>query len=326
MAREAGLPPLIGDDRAERHLLLGSKGVVRAVYPDLNRVDIETEEGSLLTKVMVLGPYFPEIHQDNDRPSHVAYLHVRGAADAICWPITFRRLLSPTDPVPQGDGDTPPERRRYDTHHYIHRNGDMTIRITRDNRVVIESEKGDYFQLDQDAREVRIHAPSVFLNTEDGVRVEVQRDDEYIKGIATHVYVGTDTATRIQYDQDDQIQMVMNKIFLGATGLQDQDGITYLAGAIIHLVSSVIKLTASSQIVLDPAQVLLGSNGADQQVILGNLFMAFLNTFLTLFNGHTHTGVQGGGGTSGAPTTSTPLMDTSVLSDAVFASKTGGLS
>src|SRR5215471_1314913 len=163
--REAGLPLIVEDVQGERVLLLGSKGVVRAVYPDTNRVDIETEDGSYLTQVLVQGPYFPEVHMDGEAPSHVMYLHVRGQAEAFCWPETHRRLLGPHDSPTGADGESQPERRYFHEHRYIFRVGDITVRISRDNRLVLETEQGDYLLLDANTREIHLHAPSVFVGT-----------------------------------------------------------------------------------------------------------------------------------------------------------------
>lgn len=336
MYREAGLPRLTLDLGGERQLILGSKGVVRTVRNDLRRVDVETEDGSLLTHVLVLGPYLPPVHIDEEQPSHVAYLHVRGAPDAWCWPIEWRRLQSPADQVPGQEGQEVPERRRYDLHGYVFRSGDITTRITHDHRWVIESEEGDYIQYDQATREVRVHSPSVYVGTEKETRREYQRDD-YIKDIMDDIYIGTDTADRIQYNNHEKVQIVIPKFLFGATGVQDADGMTYIKDTLIHLLSTlVVKLTAgleidliaplikltASQIILDPVNIQLGT-GATERIMLGDLFLAFYNVFVTLFNAHVHTGVQTGGGSSGPPATPTAAMTDALLSDIAHVAKTG---
>jgi hypothetical protein len=314
--REAGLPPLVNDHYGERQLLMGSKGVVRFLRPEINRVDIETEEGGLLTNVMVIGPYFPQLHTDGDEPSHVAYLHMRGMADAICWPMTFRRLLGRQDRREADGTEPPPERRFYETHSYIYRSGNITTRITYDQRWVIEGEAGDYLQYDEVAREIRIHAPSVFVGTETESRIEYARD-QYVKVITPATYIGTDTANRFELhvgdDVPDQAQLVMPQFYLGAQGLPDSDGVSYTANVLLHLVSTLIRLTAG-QVVIESSNTLFGSAAASERLLLGDSWMALYNTFITLFNAHTHGGVQTGGGASGAPIVGAVPMTAAQLS------------
>lgn len=293
---EAGLPFVWSDIRGERSLLSGSKGVVRALYPDLWRVDIETEEGSLLTHALVIGPYYPELHQDGEAPSHVGYFYVRGMPDALCWPMPHRRLLGPDD-VPRGqEGQDQPERRYYALHNYIFRSGDITWRVTKDNRFVLESEEGDHISYDQDRREIRVHAPTVFIGTEED--------------------------TRIEYERDKEVRVVMPKILMGDQGLPDTDGVTYLKDTVLHLVSPLIKLTAD-KIVLDPTSIRLGHENATERALLGDLWLSFYNAFVSLFNSHTHSNVQNGPNVSGAPTTPTSAMTSALLSDVTRISKTG---
>lgn len=294
--REAGLPLLASDVQGDRTLMSGSKGVVRALHPDLWRVDIETEAGSLLTYALVIGPYFPELHQDGEAPSHVGYFYVHGMPDALCWPMPHRRLLS-SDDAPKGqEGAAQPERRYYALHNYIFRSGDITWRVTKDNRFVLESEAGDYISYDQNRREVRVHGPTVFI--------------------------GTEEETRIEYERDLEVRVLMPRILMGDQALPDTDGITYLKDAMIHLVSPFIKLTAD-EIVLDPTRIKLGHQNATERALLGDLWMAFYNTFVALFNGHSHTNVQNGPSVSGPPVTPTPDMTSALLSDVTHISKTG---
>jgi hypothetical protein len=293
--REAGLPPLLSDDHGEYFLLLGSKGIVRAVHPETNRVDIETEDGSYLSQVLVMGPYFPEVHRDTEAPSHVTYLHVRGQAEAFCWPETHRRLLGPHDGPATEETSGAPERRYFHQHHYILRLGDITIRISRDDRLVLETEAGDYIQLDRHSREIRLHAPTVLVGTTEQ---------------------GT---SKIAYEQDDSIR-AFTPLFL--LGTETGDRIEYRDGAEILLQAPLVKITAD-QIVLDPVSIKLGHANASERALLGDLWMAFYNTFVTLFNGHVHTNVQPGTGVSGAPSALTPAMTDAVLSDVTRISKTG---
>ena len=292
--REAGLPILTPNVHGEANLFSASKGVVRAVYPDLWRVDLETEDGSLLTGVPVIGPFFPELHQDGEAPAHVGYLHVRGTAHAFCWPLTHRRLLGPQDSPGGQGGEDHPERRYYHLHNYIFRSGDITMRITKDNRLVFETEAGDYIQLDAATREVRIHAPTVYV------------------GI-------TEDAHRIQYEQDDSIRAFMPLVLLGT---EIGDRIEYREGVQILLQAPLIKLTAES-IVLDPTSIKLGHENATERVMLGDGWMALYNAFVALFNSHTHTNVQNGPSVSGGPSTPTVPMTDSLLSDVARVSKTG---
>jgi hypothetical protein len=110
---------------------------------------------------------------------------------------------------------------------------------------------------------------------------------------------------------------------MGDQALPDTDGISYIKDTLIHLVSDAIKLTANSSITLDPPRINIGNANAAQRVVLGDLLMAFLNTFFVLYNGHQHTNVQTGGGISGAPTTPAASMTSAQLSDIAFVSKTG---
>ena len=321
--REAGLPIPRTDVHGEQGFVSMSQGVVRAVHPERWRVDIETADGSLLTEVLVVGPYFPEVHADADAPSQVGYMHVRGQADALCWPLPHRRLRGPHDTTQRDAPEGEPERRYFHRHGYIFRHGDITVRLTDDNRYVIETEQGDYIILKTDEREIRLHAPTVFVGTdEEHNRIEYQQDDS-IRAFQPLVILGTETEDRIEYRDTGHVQVVTPKCFIGRTGEQDADGITYLAGTIIHLVSDIIKLTATTAITLDPPRLNFGNANATEHVMLGDAFMALYNAFVTLYNGHTHSNVQNGGGVSGAPTVPTTAMSSAQLSNIAFVSKTG---
>jgi hypothetical protein len=322
--REAGLPLLVSDVQGEQTLVLSSKGVVRAVYPDLNRVDIETEDGAYITKALVLGPYFPEVHLDGDAPAHVTYLHVRGRPEAFCWPETHRRLLGPQDTLEGQAGESQPERRYYHLHHYIFRVGDITVRISRDNRFVIETEQGDYIQFDQGLREIRLHAPTMRVGTdeEQGNRLEYQQDESF-RAFNPLVMLGTETEDRIEYIQDQSVKIVTPQCVIGHTGVPETDGITYLENSLVHIISQAIKLTATSSITLDPPRINIGNANATERLVLGNALLALYNSFVTIFNAHQHGNVQNGAGVSGAPTTPTVAMTTTQLSDVAFVSKTG---
>jgi hypothetical protein len=284
--REAGLPILTPDVHGEQSLLTGSRGVVRAVYPDRWRVDIETDDGSLLTEALVIGPYFPELHKDGEAPSHVGYLAFRGGPDAVCWPMPHRRLMGPHDTMDGQDGQDQPERRYFHLHGFIFRSGDITLRVTQDHRFVMESEAGDYILYDQATREIHLHAPTIFAGTDE-------------------------QNNRIEYQQDESIRAFNPLIILGT---ETQDRIEYLKGTSILLQAPLLKIQAD-EVDIDPVQIRLGGTGATQRLMLGDLFKVFYNVFVTLFNSHQHTSVQNGAGISGPPTTPTASMDDSLLSD-----------
>lgn len=322
--REAGLPLLADDSHGESFLHFGSKGVVRTLHPDLWRVDLETDEGAVLTYVPVVGPFFPELHQDGEAPSYVGYMHFRGTAHAFCWPLTYRRFLGPKD-VPTDQAAQPqPERRYYHLHGYLLRHGDITMRITNDHRLVLETEQGDYIELNTQTREIRLHAPSVFVGTtEQGAsQIEYEQDDS-IRAYAPLVLLGSEVGDRIDYRDHGHVHIVTPQCLIGQTGQPDMDGITYLANTLLHLVSPVIKFTAAQSITLDPPRLNFGNANATERVMLGDSWMALFNAFVTLFNAHTHSDVQNGGGVSGPPTTATGPMTTAQLSDIAFVSKTG---
>jgi hypothetical protein len=292
--REAGLPMLTLDIHGEHSLILASKGLVRAVHPERHRIDIETAEGAYLREALVLGPYFPEVHRD-DAPSHVAYLHVQGEAEAFCWPETHRRLLSPQTTPPGQSGQSQPERRYFDTHGYVFRLGDITVRLTTDNRYVIETEDGDYILLDKQRREIHLHAPTVFLGTDE-------------------------QGNRVEWEQDDSLRAFNPLILLGT---ETDDRIEYLKGQQITLQAPIIKLTATGEVVIDPPTIKFGNENASEPLVLGNQWLAFFNHFITLYNAHVHTGVQSGTGVSGTPQTSAAGMTSAQLSDICYVSKDG---
>jgi hypothetical protein len=306
--REAGLPLMTETAPGERLLLMASKGVVRAVYPDTNRVDIETQDGSFLTQVLVMGPYFPEVHQDGDAPSHVTYIHVRGQPEAFCWPETHRRLLGPRESLPGQEGQSQPERRYFYLHGYIFRVGDITVRVTHDNRLVLETEQGDYILLDANTREIHLHAPTVFVGTDErGNREEYQQDDSK-RIFQPLILLGSENGDRAEIVQQQHI-------ILQSPTIQENGALS------IVLQAPVIELDGSTSITLAGPVTRLGSGGASEAVMLGNLFMGLYNTMITMLNTHVHSNVTTGGGTSGGPTTTAAPMTTAQLSDTVHVSK-----
>jgi hypothetical protein len=306
--REAGLPLMTPDTGGEHGRYGIYKGIVRAVYEDVRRVDIEPEQGGLLRQAIVQGEVLPEVHIDTERPSHVLFAHINGNIhDVVCWPIDWRRAFGPetTD-----DGH---ERHYYHKNQEIRRVKDITVRITPDNRIYIwDAESEDYAVYDMNERTFHVIAP--------------------------HVFIGTDKETRIQYDRAEHIKMVIPKCLIGATAVEDEDGVTYLQHQLIHLVSDlIVKATAGAEIeliapliklsaesiILDPVNIKLGHAGATERLVLGDLFRAFLNVFFTAYSGHTHSNVQTGAGVSGPPVVPATLMDDSMLSDIAHVSKTG---
>jgi GpV Apex motif len=308
--REAGLPDPMDDSDGEHTRYSGEIGVVRKTYPDLWRVDIEPQEGGLIRKAQVYGHTLPEVHIDVERPSYVEYW-CRGGnlQDIWCSPLHWRRLKGP-------ESATEPEKRLYHKHLKIQRVGDITIRVTPDNRIYLyDAETGDIAMYEQGTRTLHIIGPHVFVGTDAKNRAELH----------------TETT-------DDRLRVVIPKAFIGKTAVASTDGISYTADQLLHLVSTLvvkatagqeidliaplIKLTAD-QIVLDPTNIKLGHANATERLLLGDLFKAFLNAFLVAYTGHTHAGVQTGAGTSGVPTVAATLMDDSMLSDVAHVSKAG---
>lgn len=263
--REAGLPRRVPDWGAPTNLVTLQSGVVRAVYPEEWRVDIEPEQGGRLHKARVVGPFFPPVHQDLVRCSYVLFGHVGGnAEDVVCWPDTARRFLDKDRVWKDEEGknshtqeevgeeedaqgkDDEPERHYHHVHLHCERAGDITVRITDDNRWIVESEAGDMIRYDQKRREVDILTPTIRIGSMEATRVE------YIRG--EHTWV-------IQPD------------------------------------------------------IRLGTFDAEQQLVLGNLWMALYNAMIDLLNQHQHRQVQPGGGISGPPVQHFDSMTQDQLSD-----------
>lgn len=293
--REAGLPKHVPDTGGAHERYNTEIGVVRAVHADIWCVDVETQAGGLLTNVQVADYALPHVHEDGVNPSLVELWHRGGEMqDVWCRRVHWRRFLGPETP---GEAD----KRYYHKHLKIERVGDITIRITDDQKYYIsDAESGDYCLYDQGARTFHVIGPHVFVGTEEHNRIELHTEGKIT----------------------DQLRIVIPKALIGATAVEDADGISYKVGEIIHLVSSIIKLTAQT-IVLDPVSIKLGHANATERVPLGDLLMAFMNTFFMLYNGHQHSNVQNGLGTSGAPTVATPSMTAALLSDVTRVSKSG---
>jgi hypothetical protein len=285
--REAGLPRQMPDVGGSHERYNTEIGVVRAVYADIWCVDVEPQAGGLLRNVQLTDSALPEVHVDGERPSYVEFWHRGGEIqDVWCRQVHWRRF-----PGPETAGE--PEKRYYHKHLKLERRGDITVRITPDNRIYLyDAESGDYCLYEQETRTFHVIGPHVFLGTDEADRLELHTGDPLTN----------------------QIRIRIPKALIGQAAIEDTDGITYTAGQLIHLVSDMIKLTATTAITLDPPRINFGTATAAEQVILGNLFQTFLNAFLTSFNGHQHTGVQTGAGISGPPTAPTALMPNSTLS------------
>ena len=289
--REAGLPQPVPDSGGIHQRYNQEIAVVRAVYPDIMCADIQPQSGGMIYKAQIADHVVPDVHIDGERPSYVEFWHRGGhMQDVWCRRVHWRRFYGP-----EKAGE--PEKRYYHKHLKIERHGDLTMRITPDNRIYLfDAETGDYCLYESETRTFHVIAP--------------------------HIFLGTDEQTRIEYHQDEQVRIVIPKCLIGQTALEDSDGITYKVGEVIHLVSNLIKFTAQT-IVLDPVNIRLGHANATERVMLGDLFRAFYNQFVALFNSHSHSNVQNGPSTSGAPTIPTPAMSDTMLSDVTRVSKSG---
>lgn len=301
--REAGLP-LSTEDQDGLYNRHGQwLGTVTAVDAALWRVSVQPIEGGLLEQVQVEGDVLPEVYVATDRPSYVTYwFHDGNVQDPWCRPLDWRRFKGP-------EADDAPEREKYHEHLQIRRVGEITIRISKDGKKIwlYDAESGDFARYDQDARTFHVVGPHIFLGTEDANRAELHTETD-----------------------DDRLRVVIPKALIGKTAISGTDGIGYTAdelvelfstkevrataGELVHLLAPQIKLTASQSIVLDPPRIAFGHASAAQQVILGNVFKAYLDAFMALFSGHVHTGVQSGPRTSGPPVTPASPMPPSTLS------------
>jgi GpV Apex motif len=293
--REAGLPAQMSDAGGPHMRFNQELAFVRAVYPEIMCADIQPQSGGMIYRAQIADHVVPDVHIDGERPSYVEFWHRGGQMqDVWCRRVHWRRFVGP-----ETAGE--PEKRYYHKHLKIERHGDLTLRITPDNRVYLyDAESGDYCLYEQETRTFHVIGPHVFLGTDEADRIELHTGDPLTN----------------------EVRIVIPKALIGQTAVEDTDGITYKAGQIIHLVSDLIKLTAET-IVLDPVSIKLGHANATERAMLGDLFKAFYNAFVALYNGHQHTSVQTGSGTSGPPSVATPVMDDALLSDVTRISKTG---
>lgn len=293
--REAGLPDQTVDVGGSHERYNQEIGVVRAVYPEIMCVDIQPQHGGMIYRAQLADHVVPDVHIDGERPSYVEFWHRGGEMqDVWCREVHWRSFAGP-----ESEGDE--EKRYYHKHLKIERRGDITIRITPDNRIyLVDAESGDYCLYEQQTRTFHVIGPHVFLGTDEEDRIELHTGDPLTN----------------------EVRIRIPKALIGQTAIEDSDGLTYKAGELIHLVSALIKLTAET-IVLDPVNIKLGHANATERIPLGDLLMAFMNTFFDLYNSHQHTNVQNGVGTSGVPTTPTPAMTSVLLSDVAHVSKSG---
>lgn len=289
--REAGLPDVMADGGGGHQRYNQEIAVVRAVYPEIMCVDIQPQRGGMIYKAQLADHVVPDVHIDGERPSYVEFWHRGGEMqDVWCRRVHWRRFLGP-----EAEGED--EKRYYHKHLKIERHGDLTIRITPDNRVYLyDAESGDYCLYEQQTRTFHVIGP--------------------------HIFLGSDNADRIEYHKEDQVRVVIPKYFMGKLGLPDTDGITYIADTLMHLMTPFFKVTAET-IVLDPTRIYLGNQNATERVMLGDLFMALYNQLITLFNNHQHTNVQIGPSLSGPPSATASPMTDAHLSDVTRVSKTG---
>lgn len=293
--REAGLPQPLPDMRGGHERYNTEIGYVVAVHPEIWCVDVQPHAGGLLRNVQLADYALPDVHIDGERPSYVEFWHRGGEIqDVWCRRVHWRRFFGP-----ETAGED--EKRYYHKHLKIERIGDITIRITPDQKIYLfDAESGDYCLYEQEKRTFHVIAPHIFYGTDEENRLELHTGDPL----------------------QDQLRLVIPKYFMGKEGLPDTDGISYIQDSILHLMSTLIKLTAD-EIVLDPTSIKLGHANATERVMLGDAWMNFYNIFVALFNGHTHSNVQNGGGVSGPPVTGTSSMTSALLSDVTRVSKTG---
>src|SRR5580765_5760591 len=203
--RESALPTMQDDSGIHTRYSI-EKGVVKAIYPDLWRVDIEPEAGGLLHKALVVGDVLPPVHTDTTEPSHVMFAHIGGRVeDVVCWPLPFRRMYGPET---ASDGK---DRHFYQLNRQIVRVGDITIRITpNDELYIFDAESNDYCLYDMPNRTIHTIVP--------------------------HIFMGTDSGTRYEYHKDDKVRLVIPKCLVGQTAVENADGISYTANQLLHLV------------------------------------------------------------------------------------------
>jgi hypothetical protein len=207
----------------QHHTTIAGVGVVRNTYPDLWRVDIETDDGGLIHKALVVGPHFPLIHKDLEQPSHVVFLFGNGrVAEAFAWPITFRRHLDVEKTLteqqgkhgksPKERGDTSdsegkedePPQHFYHTMLHSERAGDITVYVTNDHTWVIKSESGDQIRLNQQRREIDLLAPTIRIGSMEQTRIEYVRG-EHQHLVSPIILLGT---------PDSDQQLVLGNIFM----------------------------------------------------------------------------------------------------------------
>ena len=106
----------------------------------------------------------------------------------------------------------------------------------------------------------------------------------------TRKIIKTQKGHTIQFEDADKEEMVIiveathnHVVTLNKEGIQISDGVN------------------GNKIILGQGGIQIGSSGASEPFVLGNQFMANVNSFLTALNAHTHVAPPGGG-TTGPPT------------------------
>lgn len=182
-----GVAPLVEDDHAEHRQLQNGMGIVKKVYAEERRIDVEDQQGGILHKVLVLGPHLPPVHVDDDCPSYVVLLPLHShAEDLAAFPLVWRRLKAPQDVK---NGSQEKERHLHAIHVHCERAGDITIRVTDDNRYLVETEHDDYIEIDQELRTIGVIAPTVFIGTKQDTRIEYV-EDEHVHVVISDIRLG----------------------------------------------------------------------------------------------------------------------------------------
>jgi hypothetical protein len=156
--------------------------------------------------------------------------------------------------------------------------------------------------------EIDFYHPHLFLEKNGPITIRVTTDGRYIVESDAGDYVELKPDTR-------EVRVIAPHIFLGSL---NKTRIEYVQGA---------------DVTVDSPQVHLGSRKAKQRVILGDLFMTFLNlvigrlnNLVLLFNTHVHFGVFPGPSITAVPalpaTPALPMLPI-LLSDAVYVEKGG---
>jgi hypothetical protein len=119
---------------------------------------------------------------------------------------------------------------------------------------------------------------AIQLDTEDDVPITVVSKGD-VKVSAPNVQIFTDEEFKVKANQNIDMETLQD-ILLKAAGKAEIEG--------------------GTQAIIKAAEVLVGSDSASQQAVLGNAMLALMNAFIAAFNTHTHA-TAGGVGTPSAP-------------------------